>query len=73
MADADNLAVTGVETGFDSVQEVRLAVLEVAAKGKGAKVGQLDHSGKGGVDEQRGLDDVANLGPEGALLVEGLH
>lgn len=73
VADADNLAMAGVETGLDSIQKVRLAVLEVAAKSKGAKVGQLDHAGKGGIDEQRGLDDVANLGSEGALLMEGLH
>ena len=73
VADADNLTVAGVETGLDSVQKVRLPVLEVAAKGKGAEVGQLDHAGKGRIDEQRGLDDVANLGPEGALLMEGFH
>ena len=70
---ADNLAVAGVETGLDSVQEVRLAVLKVSAQGKGAKVGQLDHTGQGRINEQRGLNDVTNLGPEGALPVEGLH
>ena len=51
VAEADNLAVAGVETGLDSVQKIRLAVLEVAAQGKGAKVGQLDHAGKGGIDK----------------------
>ena len=73
VADADNLAMAGVETGLDSIQKVRLAVLEVAAKSKSAKVGQLDHTGQGRINEQRGLDDVTNLGPEGALPVEGLH
>ena len=37
-------AVTGVETGPDSVQKVSLSILKVSAKCQGTEVGQLNHS-----------------------------
>ena len=70
---ADNLAVTGIETWPDAVKKICFAVLKVAAKGKSTQVGQLDHPGKRRIDKQGGLNDVADLGPEGALLMENLH
>ena len=44
MTNADYFAVTGVETGPDSVQKVSLSILKVSAKCQGTEVGQLNHS-----------------------------
>lgn len=51
VTNADYFAVTGVETGLDSVQEIRLVILDVSANCQGAEVGQLNHSSKGGIYE----------------------
>ena len=70
MTDAYNGVTLPVGPTEEHVEKAAFSVLDIAAQGVGTKVGHLDHARELAVDEERGFDDMVNIGPEGAAGLE---
>ncbi len=73
MTNAHNRVAPAIGTAKEHVEQVALAAFDITAQGVGAKVCNLHHAGEFAVNEERGFDDVVNVGPESATGLEGTH
>ena len=70
MTDAHNGVTLAVGATEEHVEKAAFSVLDIAPQRVGAEVGDLDHARELAVDEERGLDNMVNVGPEGAAGLE---
>ena len=73
VADAHRYVVLSVGNAEDLIEKRLLPILEVAAESICAEISDLNHACELAVYEERRLDYVADLSPQGPLAVKVLH